>query len=338
MPESFDSMLEELAEAAVLSTVPPGAEAARRRARERTVQRRVVISALVLVLVGGSGGAWAALDRQEAAERTVATAGAGASPAASPSPSLSAVGTASGGASGFLGAYSYASGADFSVWRTAAKSDGYLLIFSDGVVALSTPSAFPLCYGQMKTAGVDSTALSSAVPVSRQLLADVSCDDFGVTSGLSVAPTKSGDVLQVGVPSNGGGPGYQQLYTRQDTDTSGAAASPMTYLPSGTWKSADAEARTLQIASNGSIVFTAFANFGKQYAGSGTVSGAVDAVYPSGARVLIDCGTVAGMASAAAGGAKATPCGVVLIEQDPQASDEITVYSSYGPETFIRTG
>ncbi|HET9168197.1 MAG TPA: hypothetical protein VFN97_02140 [Actinospica sp.] len=332
MPESFDSMLEELAEAAIRATAPPGVEAARRRARERTVQRRAALSVLVLVLIGGSGGAWAAAREHAEATRAVSAAGAAsasARPSAGRTPSS---GPSTVGPPG-AGVYTFANGAELSIWKTDPLSDGYLLIFSDGLVALSAPGDFPLCYGRLKSSGADTTALSAAVPLAIQPLVDVACDDFGVTSGLSVAPVKQGAGVQVAVPAVGGKPGYTRVYARQDSYPGPySISSPMVYLPTGTWKSADKNDRTLVIGADGSIGFTAYATAGKQYTGVG----AVDAVYPSGARALIDCGTPVAKSRGSVPD-QAAPCGVLLIEQDQQTSDEITVYGSYGPETFIRT-
>jgi hypothetical protein len=137
---------------------------------------------------------------------------------------------------------------------------------------------------------------------------------------------KDGSLLQVGVPAKGGGAGYTQMYTRQQdlSVEGGVPTAPMTQIPYGTWKSADGNDRTLVIGTDGSVSFTAYANTAKEYTGTGSI----DADFPTGARAAIDCAT---------GTAKATPCGVFLIEQNTQTADEIVVYGSYGPETFIRT-
>jgi len=155
----------------------------------------------------------------------------------------------------------------------------------------------------------------------------VACDDFGTTSGLSISPLKSGAVLQVGVPANGASAAYTRTYIpQQDLSTEGGVTnSPMTQIPSGTWKSLDANNRTIVIGADGSVSFTANVNAGKQYTGIGTI----DSMFPTGARAVIDC---------ANGTTNGAPCGVFLIEQNTQAADELVVYGSYGPETFIRTG
>lgn len=324
MPESFDSMLEELAEAAASATVPPGLEAVRRRARERVVQRRMAVSALVLTLIGGSGGAWAAVSRHPSTSETVGPMGA-SSAAARPSPSISASGTAA--SPGLNLTYAAGSSAEPSIWRTSSMQGGYLIVFGDGVVALSAPGSFPLCYGRLLGVGSASAAVVAGAPTAKQPLGDVACDDFGVTSGLSISPVKNGTVLAVGVPVSGASGGYTQVYIQQQglSTESGGTSSPMMQIPSGTWKSMDGNNRTLVIGADGSVSFTAYVNTGKQYTGIGTI----DAQFPAGARAVIEC---------AGGLIKGAPCGVFLIAQDPQAYDGIVVYGSYGPETFIRTG
>jgi hypothetical protein len=323
MPESFDSMLEELAEAAASATVPPGLEAVRRRARERVVHRRMAVSALVLTLIGGSGGAWAAVSRHSSTNDTVGPMG-GSSAAARPSPELSASGVTASPSSTVASAFS--SGIEPSIWKTGALQDGYLVVFADGVVALSTPGSFPLCYGRLLVADSAWSDGVESVPTTKLALGEVACDDFGTTSGLSLSPVKDGSLLQVGVPAKGGGAGYTQMYTRQQdlSVEGGVPTAPMTQIPYGTWKSADGNDRTLVIGTDGSVSFTAYANTAKEYTGTGSI----DADFPTGARAVIDCAT---------GTAKAAPCGVFLIEQNTQTADEIVVYGSYGPETFIRT-
>jgi hypothetical protein len=324
MPESFDSMLEELAEAAASATVPPGLEAVRRRAGERVVHRRMAVSALVLTLIGGSGGAWAAVSRHSSTNDAVAPMGASTA-AARPSQSIGASSLTTSSIPSV--AYAFGSGTEPSIWKTSAVQDGYLIVFGDGVVALSTAGSFPLCYGRLLGVGSASAVVTAGVPAAKQPLGDVACDDFGVTSGLSIAAVKNGTVLEVGVPVKGASTAYTQTYLQQQGlyTESGAASSPRMQIPSGTWKSTDGNNRTLVIGADGSVSFTAYVNTGKQYTGIGTI----DAQFPTGARAVIDC---------ANGATNGAPCGVFLILQDPQAYDGIVVYGSYGPETFIRTG
>ncbi|MBR7825460.1 hypothetical protein KDK95_04025 [Actinospica sp. MGRD01-02] len=327
MPESFGSMLEELADAAASAVALPGTDAIRRRARERVVHRRMAASALVLVLIGGTGGAWAAVNHHTRTDATAARPmdGASAAPVPAGSPA-SAAPSASTSTSG--GAYAFTSSDDMSIWKTGLAQDGYLMVFSDGVVALSTAGSFPLCYGRLlaaDSAAAATPAVLAGVPTSKDLLTDVTCDNFGVTSGLSVAVASKGTELVVTVPSNKSSGAYLETYARQSLFAYGATFPAMFQIPSGTWKSMDGENRTLVVGADGSVSFTAYVNAGKQYTGTG----AIDMEYPTGIRAEIYC---------ANGGAKTAPCGVFLIEQNPQTSDELTVYGSYGPETFVRTG
>jgi hypothetical protein len=323
MPESFDSMLEELADAAATATVPPGLDEVRRRARERVVHRRMAVSALVLVLIGGSGGVWAAANHHTSTNATVGPLGA-TTTAAIPSPPRSS-GAASPSPYASSGDYAFTGGTELTVWKTTPMPDGYLLVFSDGVVALSTVDSFPLCYGQVKTFATAPAAVVSGVPTMKESLVNVACDDFGTTSGLSIDPLLSGKELQLAVPANGGGASTVQIYGRETVfGTSPLAYTAMPPTLSGTWRSADGNNRTLVVGSDGSVSFTA-TTAGKEYTGTGML----DTQYATGARAVISCAT---------GNGNGTPCGVLLIEQNPKTSDAISVYGSYGPEPFIRTG
>jgi hypothetical protein len=283
----------------------------------------MAVSALVLTLIGGSGGAWAAVSQHSGTNDTVGTMGA-SSAAARPHPAGSA---SNAEASPSPRMYAFGSGTEPSIWKASPMQDGYLIIFGDGVVALSSAGSFPLCYGRLLGVGVGTAVVVAGVPTTKQPLGDVACDGFGVTSGLSIYPAKNGTVLEVGVPANGAIAAYTQTYTQQQGlyTESGVTPSPVTQMPTGTWKSTDGSSRTLVIGADGSVSFTAYMNTGRQYTGIGTI----DAQFPTGARAVIDC---------AGGDVKGAPCGVFLIEQDPQAYDGIVVYGSYGPETFIRTG
>jgi hypothetical protein len=326
MPESFGSMLEELADAAASAVALPGTDAIRRRARERVVHRRMAASALMLVLIGGTCGAWAVVNQHTRTDATVGPmGGASAAPAPTRSP---ASGAPPAGASPSGGAYMFTSGDDMSIWKTGIAQDGYLMVFSDGVVALSTAGSFPLCYGRLlagDSAPAATPVVVAGVPTSKDLLRDVVCDNFGVTSGLSVVVASKATELVVTVPSGKSGGAYLETYGRQSLFAGGETFPAMSRIPSGTWKSMDGENRTLVVGADGSVSFTAYVSTGKQYTGTGVI----DMVYPTGIRAEIYC---------ANGGAKTAPCGVFLIEQDPQTGDELTVYGSYGPETFIRTG
>jgi hypothetical protein len=83
MPESFDTMLAELADVAAAAIVPPSLAEVRRRARQRMLRRRVAASALALALVGVAGGAWAVAYHRFGTDGTMAPM-AGQSTASSP--------------------------------------------------------------------------------------------------------------------------------------------------------------------------------------------------------------------------------------------------------------
>lgn len=313
MPESFDSMLAELADVAAAATVPPGIAEIRRRARQRTTQRRLTASALAFALVGVAGGAWAFTSHHYGTNSSVAPM-SGSSATSAPSSSAPAATPAASGASG---AYEFSYGADVSLWKTVAQGDGYLMVFSDGVVAMSTAKNFPLCYGQLGSAS--SASPSSVVIKSSQTLVDVSCDSVGLTGRLSLAPGPSGDELLFTEPASSFSGGYTQTYSRQPFGDGATLAS----VPSGKWMAVDGTNRTLVVATDGSISYTEYRNGGKPYTGAGLI----DAYYGSAVRAVINCSS----------GGAVSPCGVLLLEPSPKPG-EIVVFSSYGAETFMHQG
>ncbi|HTJ72224.1 MAG TPA: hypothetical protein VL551_32085 [Actinospica sp.] len=329
MPESFDTMLAELAEAAADATVPPGLAEVRRRARQRTLTRRMTASAFALMLVGLTGGAWAVAEHRSARTEAVA-------PMAGPSAASAARGpraTAS-EPGGIFGApiaspsqeiSAFTNGSDAVVWKTAAAKDGYLMVFSDGTVALSSMGSFPLCYARL-AATAESMSPATVVSASAQPLADVACDDFGTNAGVFAAPVSNGTEVLVSTPTSGEGAVYTYSRVASFSSTQAVSAVARTALLkqlTGTWISADSEKRSLAIGVDGSIQYTAYVTGGKPSVGIGTI----DTNYPTGARAVFDC----------ANGDR-TPCQVLLIELAQQSADQITVYGSYGPESFIRKG
>ena len=106
MPESFDTLLSEIAETAGSAVHPTGSVAARRRGHQRAVRRRVAASVLSVALLGGAGGLSFALATHNSAtpapithsNTPTPTPSTPASPSASassssPSPSASASST-----------------------------------------------------------------------------------------------------------------------------------------------------------------------------------------------------------------------------------------------------
>ncbi|HWG25137.1 hypothetical protein [Actinospica sp.] len=345
MPESFDTMLAELADVAAEAIVPPSLAEVRRRARQRMLRRRVAASALALALVGVAGGAWAVAYHRFHTDDTLApmtgqTTASSGLVGGSPSP-VGASGTSS--ASPSVGAAAFTGGSDAVVWQAGSAADGYLMIFSDGMVALSATDVFPLCYGRLGTviAQADSTASptvgaftdtsstgssSAGVTVSGQPLTDVACSSFGTGVAITAAPLANGYVsLTMSGNSTVAGETLTRVSEIQGTATNAVMDTMTMKLLSGTWISADANKRTLVVGGNGSISFSAYATAGKPYTGSGMI----DTAYPSGARAVFDCPS---------GSKKGSPCEVLLIEQTAKSADQIIVYGSYGAEAFIRKG
>ena len=160
MPESFDSMLAEMADAAAAGLAPPDPAAVRRRARQRTLRRRSTVSALVLALLCGSGAGYAVLHQrtgrtEDVVGAPVPSAGSGgASPgptlaAAAASASAAAAAAASPSGSGGSGGQAYSAIA--GVWSAEPNQDTYVLVFPDGVVGLSQSDALTLCAGRIGT-------------------------------------------------------------------------------------------------------------------------------------------------------------------------------------------
>ncbi len=73
MPESFDTLLAEIAESAGWAVHPAGAAAARQRGHQRAVRRRFTASILSAVLLGGAGGLALALATLHSGVRTPVT-------------------------------------------------------------------------------------------------------------------------------------------------------------------------------------------------------------------------------------------------------------------------
>jgi hypothetical protein len=163
MPESFDSLLAEMADAATAGLGAPDPAAARSRARQRTLRRRTTASALVLALLCASGTGYAVLDHHAGRTDDVhaldvpgpSAGSGGASPtptqgggtgAASPTPFI-------GGSGSGASAYSAIAG----VWQATAQGASYLMVFPDGLVGLSSLGGFPLCTARLGETGATSS-------------------------------------------------------------------------------------------------------------------------------------------------------------------------------------
>jgi hypothetical protein len=375
VPESFDGMLEELADAAAAGVTMPDLADVRRRARQRTVHRRVTASALAFALVCVSGVAGAAIDGRlrppgkvsavSAPGVSVAPLGTGPAPGTpTPTPSASA-----GADSSFYAAYA-------GLWA-GKPPGGYLVVFPDGVMGLSQGVGFPLCYAQAlatssaspvanstATAGADtgtvlggsaagsstaSTATaptvdstSGADPITSALpFREVGCDGGAVVEGLALQPTSPGKTIEVvGAASlEGKALGTSNVYGLAftiDGAVSGNGQELMLKELVGDWMSIDGTSQTLNIGVDGSVTYT---TAGTAMDGTDTGSGEIDDYYSFGARVLTDC-SAGQLADIRKQGEdltnKADPiCGLLVIETTATA-DQILVYTGTGQQTFQR--
>ena len=343
VPESFDSMLEELADAAAASVPLPDLAAVRRRARQRTVHRRLTASALAFALLCVTGVAGAAIDgrfhRPEGVTELSAPAsssalGAGPRPgtgtgAPAPSPSASlAAGQAYAGYSG--------------IWSSGTTATNYLIVFPDGVVAVGEKNGFALCYGQAAAvssaaAAANSAATAATVTGAKSTLpyTDYGCDAADVVQGLVLSTTGSSTTLADTYPTASESIEYTRASGLAET-ASGVDAAMIKEL-TGTWTSDDGYKRVLRIEVNGVVTYTTGGS--TTSANSGT--GQIDAYYGSDARVLTGC-TDAMLArlkqegEAGAIGLK-EGCGVLLIQLGPKAG-QLSVYTGLGLEAFDRIG
>jgi hypothetical protein len=375
VPESFDGMLEELADAAAAGVTMPDLADVRRRARQRTVHRRVTASALAFALLCVSGVAGAAIDGRlrppgkvsavSAPGVSVAPLGTGPAPGTpTPTPSTSA-----GADSSYAAAYA-------GVWA-GKPPDSYLVVFPDGVMGLSEGNGFPLCFGQaLATSSASLSANSTATadanagtilggsaagssPASRVTaptvdstsgadaitstlpFREVGCDGAGVVDGLALQTTSPGKTLELVGPASvkvkavGISDAYGLAFTIVGA-VSGNGQGMMLKELAGQWMSIDGTSQTLDIGVDGSVTYT---TAGTARDGTDTGTGQIDDYYSFGARVLTDC-TAAEVADIHKQGEdltfKSNPaCGLLVIETT-STTDQILVYTGTGQQTFQR--
>jgi len=336
MPESFDTLLAELADAAASTVAAPDPAAVRRRARQRTVHHRMTASALALVLLGVSGGTLVAVQHRQGRDAAadgsgrlngVNTAPSEPSPTGAHAPPNAASGTASvepstSGAAGVI-----AMKALLGVWADASKQDGYLMVFPDGVVALSDPGSFPLCSAQVEPAA--SASASSAVldassgSTTTVSMTDGTCSDLSGVTGETIGDPKGDSMLTLSVPANKTGVGFTSSYARVPSVSLAGTGDKRTLSQFvGQWSSVDSEHRYLKVDGNGSVDYAWLSDTANFANGTGTI----DEYIGDTARVVTNCPS----------GGSASTCGVLLIAPGKTAS-QIIVYGSYGPETFART-
>lgn len=327
MPESFESMLAELAESAAAATAPPNPAAVRGRARQRTVRRRIAASALALTVLAACGGTVAAVAAKYAPRS--GTAGQLAPAAGTPGPSGSggsAPGSASApGAASATSAASAAYTAIAGVWQLV-DGDRYLIVFPDGVIGMGEAGAWTLCDGHLAPARAGGFAVS-----------ELACGDYG-TTGLVLRSVAGGTELSLAVPARGAAAGYTVTYRSAGAlmDTTSETA-VLTKLLDGEWTSDNADKRDLVFIGGDAVSMT-----GVSGTGGLKYAGVVTAYYAGAVRVEIPCtsyaasGTDASIRATQKKTAAPAYCGVVLVQQDTAA--QLAVVGSYGPEVLTRVG
>jgi hypothetical protein len=323
MPESFDAMLAELADAAAALTPVPDVAAVRRRAHERAVHRRMAASAFALILFGTCGGTLAVVDGQfsRPTQGTITPgATANVSTAATPPGGSAAFG---GGAASLdpseIAAYTQIAG----TWESAGGGE-YLVVFTDGGIGMSEKGAWQLCDGQLADVGADIFYVD-----------ELACGDYG-TSGLMLIGSGS-DELKLSVPALDGSSPRTVLYRRVAAPSTAGADEAVLQSMAGDWFS-DGGRHRLVLGADGAVSLVtigAGASVEVEYPGS------VTGVYADGVRVEVSCGAAAeaGAAAAAAAGAAAptgTECGVVELERI--GPTRLYVVGSTGTELFTLGG
>jgi hypothetical protein len=285
MPESFDGMLAELADAAGSATALPDLAAVRGRARQRTVRRRLAASALALSVLAACGGTVAAVSARHGsgtAGTLTGPAATGAAPSASAAAS-SAVPTAAttaagpGGAplTGAAKAYAALSG----LWQSPKRSQ--LIVFPDGEIGMSEAGTWALCEGLLK-------------PVKDTFaVVGLTCGDYG-TAGLVLRQEPGGGGLTLTVPAHGSEPQTTVPYQREETIPAGFGAASAG-LPgtkavvvkalAGTWSGGDSVKRTVSVTGDGQVDFSEVDTLGTKPGFEGFITAYAD----DAARVEVPC-------------------------------------------------
>jgi hypothetical protein len=374
VPESFDGMLEELADAAAAGVTMPDLADVRRRARQRTVHRRVTASALAFALLCVSGVAGAAIDGRLRPPGNVSAAGA---PGVSVAPlgTGTASGTPTPTPSASAGADSTYAAAYAGVWA-GKPPNSFVVVFPDGVMGLSQGSGFPLCYGQaLATSAASPSANSTATAdaragtilggsagsspastataptvgstsgadaiTSKLPFREVGCGGAGAVDGLALQPTSPGKTIELVGPASlkdkalGISDAYGLAFTIGGA-VSGNGQEMMLKQLVGEWMSIDGTSQTLDIGVDGSVTYT---TAGTAMDGTDTGTGEIDDYYSFGARVLTDC-TADEVTDVQKQGEdltfKSNPsCGLLVIETTA-TTDQILVYTGTGQQTFQR--
>lgn len=312
MPESFESMLAEMAEAAVSGTRAPSATDVRRRGRQRAVRLRMVVSAAVLTTVCGVIAGGVATKVIGAGPNTAVVPAATYSD--SPAPPLpSAAATAPGYDNAGPSASPDASGSGpiaeliMGQWRRTDGTFGELFIYPPGganqyaVVGISASGVFPLCYGRIATVPAGGQFGITGVTCGGSLASDMSLaygDSLGTTLVLRI-PDSTGK--QVDIP-----------FTLASPDTT---AAPSVAAVAGTWISS---VGTVTVQAGGEVSWTVTSH-GTPQSGTGTVTGS----FAGGIVVTGPCNPGPAL------------CSVLQLDYSA-AKDQLTVIGSAGPQTFTR--
>jgi hypothetical protein len=332
MPESFDGMLAELADAAASITPLPDVAAVRGRARQRTVHRRLAASALALSVLAACGGTFAAVNlrHQPAASSGTVEAPAAGTASASPGPVSSATpgqGAATPSA-GVTGPFAAVAG----LWQPVGTARD-LLVFPDGIIGMGEAGLWPLCDGALKMDGADAGGY---------YVAALACGDQGIAgSKLQLVP--GGMKLVLSVPASTGVRAYTVTYRRAAasaaalkaagevdgsgvvTPNSAAGVEELTMKELlGEWNSGDADQRRV-ILSNGLATFAGTDDTGAAVGFAGTVT----AYYPNALRVEVPC---------AKAGQDAGYQYCEVFELEYAGKGLMTVVGSSGEETFALLG
>lgn len=318
MPESFDSMLSELADAAVSATALPDITAIRKRARQRAVRHRMAASALAVALIGVSGVAVAAVAAHRPTSAGVAAAASPGTTAtvrsAIPSPDL--LGASSPTASAVSSSASPTTSSSASafraptvgLWKRSDATTGYLVIYGpDGtngrnaVIGITEAGSWDLCYGII--APLDAKGI---YPIT------------GVQCGGNLAPDMQlgfdkGTGFILFVPATKTSAAYTIPYQNDDTDLGDVGVNPNIQAAVGTW--VDSAGRKFTVSAKGTAVWSGLSH-GSVQGGTGTVQSAL-----GGLSVLVPCSSGNG------------DCGVFQLVFNPSLT-QMTVIGSYGPDQF----
>ncbi|HEX4787718.1 MAG TPA: hypothetical protein VH372_04605, partial [Actinospica sp.] len=313
MPESFDGMLAELADAAAFATALPDVAAVRRRAHERTVHRRLVASALVLAVLGACGGTVAAVqaNRPAAASAGPLDTPPGTTGAATPSPTATAspAQDPSAARSAALEAIKAPFARIAGEWQLV-DGGSELVVFPDGVIGMGKTGDWALCDGRLAAAGDGLDFKITAL----------ACGDDG-TTGLSLEVGPAVSQLTLKVQS---GPDVALMYRRVSSEPTAGTATAMNIKSfAGLWRSGTGDDRGFTVLPTGFVSFSGLDDTKTEVTFAGKITG----YYGNAARVEIPCPKpVDGLAY----------CQVLELNYDGTGAGAVSAVGGDGAETFAR--